>query len=463
MGSDRDELAAVLDELEATEGKFAALNFDALTAPELLTALDRREQLRRRDSALDHVLIARLVAQAGPRELGAKSWPEALAARLRISPAQARRRLADAADLGPRTAISGEPLAPALAEVAAAQARGELGAEHIAVSRSFFDHLPAAVDAATRDACEQALVQVGSGNRPDELRQFAERLALYVHPDGQFSDADRARRRGLTLRRQQRDGMTEINGLLDPEALAYLQAVFAVWAAPGMCNPNDGQPCTDGEPGAERARSDARSVAQRQHDALEALARAMLASGQLGQHRGLPATVVVTTSLADLESATGHAVTAGGAVLPMSDVIRLASHSHHYLAVFDRHTEVPLYLGRTKRLASPGQRLVLYAKYRGCTFPGCTAPAHHTEVHHAINDWAAGGRTDITDETLGCTGHHHLTEHDWHTAQDPRCDTEWIPPPHLDSGQSRTNPYHHPERYLKRQKRGDEDDDEGDP
>jgi hypothetical protein len=26
--------------------------------------------------------------------------------------------------------------------------------------------------------------------------------------------------------------------------------------------------------------------------------------------------------------------------------------------------------------------------------------------------------------------------------------TEWIPPPHLDSGQSRVNDYHHPENYL---------------
>jgi hypothetical protein len=26
--------------------------------------------------------------------------------------------------------------------------------------------------------------------------------------------------------------------------------------------------------------------------------------------------------------------------------------------------------------------------------------------------------------------------------------TEWIPPPHLDSGQSRVNDYHHPQNYL---------------
>ena len=61
----------------------------------------------------------------------------------------------------------------------------------------------------------------------------------------------------------------------------------------------------------------------------------------------------------DLESAFGKGLTGGGALLPMSDVIRLARHAHHYLAIFDRGNAIRLY--HTKRLASPGQRIVLYA------------------------------------------------------------------------------------------------------
>jgi len=34
-----------------------------------------------------------------------------------------------------------------------------------------------------------------------------------------------------------------------------------------------------------------------------------------------------------------------------------------------------LALYHTNRLASPGQRIVLYAKDRGCTHPGCDVPA----------------------------------------------------------------------------------------
>ena len=88
----------------------------------------------------------------------------------------------------------------------------------------------------------------------------------------------------------------------------------------------------------------------------------MLASGELGQHNGLPAAIIMSTTLQELESGTGHAVTGGGTLLPMTDVIRLAAHAHHYLAVFDKHTSQPLYLGRSKRLASAAQRIVLHAQ-----------------------------------------------------------------------------------------------------
>jgi Domain of unknown function (DUF222) len=54
-----------------------------------------------------------------------------------------------------------------------------------------------------------------------------------VHPDGEFSDIDRARRRHLTIGKQEADSMSKISGLLDPEACATLDAIFAKWAAPG--------------------------------------------------------------------------------------------------------------------------------------------------------------------------------------------------------------------------------------
>jgi hypothetical protein len=253
--------------------------------------------------------------------------------------------------------------------------------------------------------------------------------------------------------------MTEVRGRLDPETRALWDAVAAAWAAPGMCNPDEPTSPVDGEASGEHRTADLRSTGQRNHDALKAVLRAMLASGQLGSHKGLPVTMVISTTLAELESGSGHAVTGGGSLLPMRDVIRQASAAHRYLAVFDDHTEEPLNLGRAKRLATKAQRLVLYARDRGCTRPGCTAPAYHCEAHHT-NGWANGAPTNITAMTLACPNDNKLIENTgWATRTRPDGRTEWIPPPNLDTGQARVNNFHHPQKYLAPDEHHGRDDD----
>ncbi len=447
MGS--DAVAAALDDLEAAYEKYAALSLDGLTVQELLAVLARRETLAWRQPAADHRVIARLAAECSPRDLGAKSLTDVFVRRLRISRREALRRIAEAEDLGPRAAITGQPLEPVLANTAQEQAHGRIGPEHVNIIRRFFAGLPNHVDFGTREHAESNLAQIAAELGPEELRAAADRLAALLDPDGEFSDTDRARRRGLTVGRQGADGMSLISGLLDPEARATLDAVLSKLAAPGMCNPEAAVGRMDGEPTAEDVNDDTRTCAQRNHDALKAACRGLLATGDLGEHNGLPATIVVSTTLAELESAAGHAVTAGGSLLPMSDVIRMASHAFHYLAVFDDHSEIPMYLGRARRTASAGQRIVLHAKDRGCTFPGCTAPGYQCQVHHAVCDWVDGGRTDVDALTLACGPHNRLVAPGgWRTRKRKDGRTEWIPPPELDAGQARTNRYHHPQRYL---------------
>ena len=240
--------------------------------------------------------------------------------------------------------------------------------------------------------------------------------------------------------------MSALSGWLTPEARATVEAVLAKLAAPGMCNPNDEQPTVDGAPSQDALDGDNRSAAQRQHDGLTAALRAVLASGTLGQHNGLPASIIVSTTLAELEAVEGHGITGGGTRLPITDVIRLARHAHHYLAIFDKGKAVALY--HTKRLASPGQRIMLYAKYLGCSAPGCDVGGYHCEVHH-VTDYAKCRTTDIDELTLACGPHHRMLQaRGWTTRKRSNGDTEWIPPPHLDRGQPRTNTFHHPEKLL---------------
>ncbi|OBK49358.1 HNH endonuclease signature motif containing protein [Mycobacterium kubicae] len=442
--STREEIAAAYEALREAVTGVLDLTYDVLTTPERLTYLARQEEVVRRLPAARHQLINQLAEQASEAELGGR-LPKALAARLRITPGEASRRVAEAADLGERRALTGEPLAPQLTATAQGQRAGLIGEGHVRVIRDFVKHLPAHVDVETQEKAEEHLARLAGQYRPDQLAKLAERLMDCLHPDGDYTDDDRARRRGVTLGKQDVDGMSRLTGYLTPEARATLEAVLAKLAASGMCNPDDDTPCVAGAPSEDAVRHDLRSAAQRNHDGMLAACRALLCSGELGQHNGLPASIIVTTTLKDLEAAAGTGLTGGGTLLPMSDVIRLSRHAHHYLAIFDRGNALALY--HTKRLASPAQRIVLYAKDRGCTAPGCDVTGYYCEVHHVI-PYAQSRTTDVDQLALACGGHHPLAEQGYTTRTNTRGDTEWIPPPHLDHGQPRTNTYHHPEKLL---------------
>jgi len=452
MGSSsREEIVEVFDAFAGDLKRLCDLSFDVLTTPERLAALERLECAARRLRAPQHALINQLSAQASEEELGGK-LRSALADRLRITKAEAGRRIDEAADLGERRALTGESLAPRLTATASAQCEGLIGDGHVRLIRTFFAHLPAEVDLPTREAAEVDLARKAIKYRPDELAKYAQRIMDWLNPDGEFSDQERARKRGITIGKQELDGMSRISGLVTPELRAAIEAMLAKLAAPGACNPEDETPVVDATPDEDAVRRDSRSEAQRNHDAFLAGLRGLLASGELGQHNGLPVSIVVTTTLKDLEAAAGKGLTGGGTLVPMSDVIRWASHAHHYLAIFDKGRSLALY--HTKRLASPAQRIMLYARDRGCTKPGCDAPGYHSQVHH-VQGWAATRRTDINDLALACGPDNRLAEKGWTTRTNARGDTEWIPPPHLDRGQPRTNTFHHPERFLR-----DGDDDE---
>lgn len=448
--SDRDDLLAAFDTLQSAVDGIGALTFDSLTNPERLVLLRHLERLSRQLLTPRNALLQQLTEQAAPKELGAKSLPEALSRALSISRSEARRRAGEAADLAPRTSLTGDRLAPRLEPTATALGRGDIGPEHVRVIRTFLAGLPTAVDAATREAAERQLAELAAGLDPEGLRKCADRLTALLHPDGDFDDAERARRRFFLLGRQGPDGLSPIKGMLDPEARAYLEAVLAAWAAPGVCNPDDEKPTVDDEPTEQTKQRDTRSPLQRNHDALKATLRAILASGKLGVHRGLPVTVVVSATVQDLHAAAGKGVTGGGSLLPMRDLIRMASHAWHYLCVFDKHSSRPLYLGRTKRIATADQRIVLHALIRGCSFPNCDAPGYYCQAHH-ITDWADDGNTDVDELTFGCPPHHDLaTTYGWTTRKDRRGRTEWLPPPHLRArgAPGAVNNYHHPDRLL---------------
>ena len=268
---------------------------------------------------------------------------------------------------------------------------------------------------------------VGVG--PRDSRTPPSGLFLLDQDGPEPDDTERARKRGVSKDKQRSDAMTELSATLTPEAWAVWEAIFAKYAAPGMSNPDDPEPCTSGTPSQAQIDHDHRSLAQRQHDALVAVGRIALMSGELGQLNGLPVTVIVRTTLQDLESRAGVGVTVGGTVMPIAEVIRLAAHAHHYLAVFDRATGSALDLFRTKRIASPAQRIMLIGRDGGCTKPGCPVGAYGSQVHHVTADWARGGLTNVDDLGLACPPDNRSVNPDsgWTTRMNQRGEVEWTP------------------------------------
>jgi hypothetical protein len=397
--------------------------------------------------------------------------------RLRITTREVKRRMRVAVRIRPRRTLTGPQLPPELPQLAAAVEDGAVGDDHITAVCEAIDLLPS-VAHHKKDICERILVRHAKEQDASFVTSIGKGIAEYLNPDTVFDEQDRRRRSGITLGPQHADGMSYLRGWIDPESRAYLESINAA-AKPGRHQPDTDEsgcdehgpasgstfrsecapasepaaaPETEAAPEAAAApesepdeatpddhsavqaesaddaagpadsdglyevKPDARSAAQRLHDAFKMGLRAAISSGAYGQHRGLPVTVIATAPLAQLDQA-AHALnnpaipmppparTGGGSFIPMRDLIRMAANAIHYLAIFDDHSERPLYLGRTKRIATADQRIICYARDRGCTRPGCTEPGYHCEVNHDP-PWAAGGKTDADCLHFGCGPDH---------------------------------------------------------
>jgi hypothetical protein len=441
----RSAVTALRDAYDA----LAACDVGTLTRDELLPLLDELESLGCQLPTQWQRMLARLRTETTPRELGAKTWNEVLRTRWRLSSGEAGRRLAEADDLQPRPVVSGPPLPPVLPATAAAQAQGLLTGEHVKVLRETMRDIPDFVDPTTRSQVEVDLVRVAIGVGPKELRDTAKLRLFLLDQDGpEPDDAERARKRGVTKGRQGRDGLTALTAHLDPETAAIWEVLFAKFAAPGMCNPADADICTLGTPSQSQIDNDHRTLAQRQHDALKAIGRIALMT-DLGQLNGLPVSIIIRTTLADLESRAGAAVTGGGTVLTMTDLERLGGHAAYHLCVFDGATGSALNHFRGKRVATPAQRIMLIAKYGGCTKPDCTVGPYGCQIHHAVDDYADGGNTNVDEMAPACgPDNRSVKPGGWTTRITETGECEWIPPEHLDHGQARINTYHRPELLL---------------
>jgi hypothetical protein len=156
----------------------------------------------------------------------------------------------------------------------------------------------------------------------------------------------------------------------------------------------------------------------------------LLRSATLPTTGGIPVTILATTTITELTAGVGVAHTSSGCALTVQQLLTIACDAQIVPVIFNDAGAILAY-GRTRRLASTGQRLALVARDGGCTFPGCTRPPAWTQTHH-IHEWDDGGDTDLDNMCLLCRYHHReFAKRGWHVEMADGL-PQWIPPPWID-------------------------------
>ena len=225
------EVSRAVDAILAGVAVLGSASVEEPSHAEVIAEMARLTKVARMLPAVEHRLLQRLVAETEPFRLGESSWKKVLTTALRVSGKDAKRRLAQAQNLGPRRAFTGQALGPVWEATAAAQAEGLIGPEHVEVIGRFHKHLPGWVDVGTRETADAQLAELAAGLGPEDLDKAAAALLMMIDQDGpEPSDEEQARKRGLTLGPQQRDGTRSINGRLDAEGVSD-----------GLCRSHDGK------------------------------------------------------------------------------------------------------------------------------------------------------------------------------------------------------------------------------
>ncbi|MGH8962887.1 MAG: DUF222 domain-containing protein [Jatrophihabitantaceae bacterium] len=400
-----------------------------LPQQDLLDLLTDLETQTRRLAAVDHAVVAEIDQRGVAGELACANTATLVHDLLQVTPGEAKARVQAARDLTSRHSLTGEAVPPLFAATAAAERDGLISAGHVRVISKLMYELPADCDRAFGRDIERCLVQHAPGLDPVQLGKAGQRLLARLDPDGpEPKDEEQRRRRGFSLRKHA-DGGSTPTGYLTPQLTATLDALFDSLAAP--------VPAEDGT-------QDARSPAQRRHDALLDGCMRLIGSGTLPDCGGTPVTILARLDAEDLKTKTGYADTSHGDLISIQALLDLAAEAEIIPVVLNGSGAIMSY-GRTRRVASPGQRRALAARDLGCSFPGCTRPPAWCQAHH-IKAWVDGGFTDIDEMTLVCGYHHReFARRGW------RClmingVPHWVPPEWLEPTQTPIrNTAHHVE------------------
>jgi hypothetical protein len=279
-----------------------------------------------------------------------------------------------------------------LPRLAAAYAEGAVTPAHVAAVTAAVTPARVAVaeangiDLTTTDA---VLTDAARALGPEDTAKAVRRWVAGIDPDGTLDDAaglPRIFRMAVSVH-----GRIYLSGHLDPVGGETVHAAL------------------EAEMNGDRPANDLRTHGERMGQALVALARRALKSGDLPTVRGAAAQVRVSIDWFALCARRGVPGVAGGE-LPFAGPIgpetarRLACDAG-VVRILTDPAGLPLDVGQEQRTATAAIRRAVEQRDGHCVFTGCTAPAAWCDVHHVVH-WVHGGPTSCENGALLCERHH---------------------------------------------------------
>ena len=348
----------IIERLRAAVTDLQGLDHATCTPDELVEVFRELETTSRRQEAVQLAVIGEIDSRGIAFERGSRTVPQFLRTLIAITPSDAKRRYNAALALSPRRTLSGAPLPPVYARTAVAHADGVISGDHARLIVTTIERLPDAVAAEHDLAIEADLIAQAVTLDPHQLATYATRVVFALDQNGILAtEAYRLKHRAFTIA-QRPDGSAHVDGELTAPCAEALLTVLDSLAKPA--------PAIDGTP-------DSRSPAARRHDGLLDASLRLLRDGGLPMTGGIHATILLTTTEAEIHAGTGLVTTGHGAIISIDHAITLCTDLKILPVIFnDAHAST--YYGNDQRTASVAQRLALAARDHGCSFPGCDRP-----------------------------------------------------------------------------------------
>jgi hypothetical protein len=274
------------------------------------------------------------------------------------------------------------------AELGEAMSKSDDLTDAVTSGRLSTDQAATAVGAAGGEALDAQVIDRIADLPLPAVKPAVEEWRARINPDRDADVAETQRSRRYLKVTDQPDGMTRIDGLLDPESGAIVRTTLD-----GIMN----QSFNDGT---------TRTRDQRCADALTQVAHAA-AKGQITGGRSntkLLATVPFETIT---ERASERGVTHVGPTLDPATVRKLACDAGIHRVITGPGSSI-LDFGHETRLVSENLFLALVARDQHCRWPGCTIRATWCDAHHII-EWSEHGPTTDDNCALLCHRHHQLS------------------------------------------------------